>query len=88
MCNYWLHVIICKFCTDGLVSEFEKCKDDLKHCYSKRINQKKSTRWSSELGDPTLYVDVTVVRAKILPERFHEEHAMGFVERRDYFCHC
>ena len=66
------------------MNEFEKCKDDLKHCYCKRINQKKSTRWSSELGDPTLYVDVTVVRAKILPERFHEEHAIGFVERRDY----
>ena len=64
--------------------EFEKCKDDLKQSYHKRINQKKSTRWPSELGDPTLYVDVTVVRAKILPERFREEHAMGFVERRDY----
>ena len=62
---------------------FEKCKDDLKLCYRKRINQKKSTRWP-KLGDPTLYVDVTVVRAKILPERFREEHAMGFVERSDY----
>ena len=76
--------MICKFCTHGLISEFEKCKDDLKHCYCKRINQMKPTRWSSELGDPTLYVDVTVVRAEILPERFHEDYAMGFVERRDY----
>ena len=66
-----------------LVSEFEKCKDDLKYCYRKRINQRKSTRWPSELGDPTLYVDVTVVRAKILPQRFHEEHAMKVV-KRDY----
>ena len=66
------------------MGEFEKCKDDLKQSYHKRINQKKSTRWPSELGDPTLYVDVTVVRTKILPERFHEEHAMGFIERRDY----
>ena len=57
----------------------------MKQCYCKRItNQKKFTRWPSELYDPTLYVDVTIVRAKILPERFHEEHAMGFVERRDY----
>ena len=74
------------FCTDGLVDEFEKCKDDLKQSYRKTINQKKSTRWPSELGDPTLYVDVTVVRAKILPERFHEEHAMGFIERTGYSC--
>ena len=66
------------------MDEFEKCKDDLKQSYHKRINQKKSTRWPSELGDPTLYVDVTVVRAKILPERFHEKHAMGFVEKRNY----
>ena len=83
MYSYWLHacLLYTSFCTDGVV---EKCKDDLKHCYHKRINQKKSTRWPSELGDPILYVDVTVIRAKILPERFHEEHAMGFIERRDY----
>ena len=77
--------MLCNFFTDGLVDEFEKCKDDLKQSYHKRVNQKKSTRWP-KLGDPTLYVDVTVVRAKILPERFHEEHAMGFVEKRDYSC--
>ena len=65
------------------MSRFEKCKDDLKLCYRKRINQKKSTRWP-KLGDPTLYVDVTVIRTIILPERFREEHAMGFVERRHY----
>ena len=57
----------------------EKCKDDLKHSYCQKINQKKSTRWPSELGAPTLYVDVTVVRAKILPERFREEHAMSLL---------
>ena len=59
----------------------QKCKDDLKHCYGKRMNQKKSTRWP-KLGDPTLYVDVTIVRAKCLSERFCEEHAMGLVDRR------
>ena len=65
------------------MTELEKCKDDLKHSYLKTINQKKSTRWP-KLGAPTLYVDVTVVRAKILPKRFHEEHAMGLVNIRDY----
>ena len=65
------------------MTELEKCKDDLKHNYLKNINQKKSTRWP-KLGAPTLYVDVTVVRAKILPERFREEHAMGLIKRKDY----
>ena len=74
---------MCKFCTDGLVSEFERCKVDLKHCYCKQNNLRKSTRWPM-LGDATLYVDVTLIRAKILPERFHEEHAMSFVEQIGY----
>ena len=65
------------------MTELEKCKDDLKHNYLKNINQKKSTRWP-KLGAPTLYIDVTVVRAKILPERFREEHAMGLIKRKDY----
>ena len=63
--------------------DLQKCKEDLKHCYSKRMNQKKSTRWP-KLGDPTLYVDVTIVRAKFLSERFHEEYAMGHVDRENY----
>ena len=57
--------------------------DDLKHCYRNRINQKKSTRWP-KLADPTLYVDVTIIRAKFLSERFREDHAMGLVERRHH----
>ena len=61
------------------MSELEKCKDNLKHCYHKRINQKKSTRWP-KLGDPTLYVDVTIVRAKCLSERFREEYAMKMTQ--------
>ena len=65
------------------MTELEKCKDDLKHNYLKNMNQKKSTRWP-KLGAPTLYVNVTVVRAKILPERFCEEHAMGLIKRKDY----
>ena len=65
------------------MTELEKCKDDLKHGYLKTINQKKSTRWP-RLGAPTLYADVTVVRAKILPESFREEYAMGLVRRRGY----
>ena len=77
-------MVVCyKFCTDCLVTDLKKYKDDLKHCYRKRINQKKSTRWP-KLGDPTLYVDVTIVRAKCLSERFREEHAMGLVDGGDY----
>ena len=55
----------------------------MKHCYRKRINQKKSTRWQ-KLGDPTLYIDVTIVRAKFLSKKFCEEYAMGLVERGNY----
>ena len=60
------------------MTDLQKCKDDLKHHYGKRMNQKKSTRWP-KLGDPTLYVDVTIVRAKCLSNRFREEYAMGLV---------
>ena len=66
------------------MAELQKCKDDLKHCYRERINQKQSTRWSTLLGDPTLYVDVTIVRAKRLSKRFREEHAMGLADRGDH----
>ena len=65
------------------MTDSKKCKDDLKHCYRNRINQKKSTRWP-QLGDPTLYVDVTIVRAKCLSEKFCEERAMGLVNRGGY----
>ena len=65
------------------MTDLQKCKDDMKHCYCKRSNQKKSTRWP-KLGDPTLYVDVTIVKAKFLSERFHEEYAMGLVDRGDH----
>ena len=61
----------------------EKCKHNLKHCYCKRVNQKKSTKWPT-LGDPTLYLEVTIVRAKKLSKRFFEEHAMGFVDRSEH----
>ena len=70
-------------CIDCLVTGLKRYKDNLKHCYRKRIDQKKSTRWP-KLGDPTLYVDVTIIRAKFLSERFREEHAMGLVERSDH----
>ena len=67
-----------------IVIALEKCKDKLKHCYLKRINQKKSTRWPNQLGDPMLYLDVTIVRAKSLSKRFFEEHAMGLVDRSEH----
>ena len=76
-------LFVYNICTDCLVTDSKKCKDNLKHCYCKRINQKKSTRWP-KLGDPTLYVDVTIVRAMCLSERICEEHAMGLVDRGDY----
>ena len=66
------------------MTDLEKCKDYLRQYYDKRLAQ--DTRWPSELGGPTLYVDVTVVRAKILPERFCEDYAMGLVNRRRYSC--
>ena len=65
------------------MTDLIKYKDDLKQCYRNRINQKKSTRWP-KLGDPTLYVDVTIVRAKVLSKRFREERAMGHVDRGNY----
>ena len=71
-------------CIDCLVTGLKRYKDNLKHCYRKRIDQKKSTRWPAKLGDPTLYVDVTIIRAKFLSERFREEHAMGLVKRSDH----
>ena len=66
-----------------LVTEFEKCKEGLKHSYLKRINQKKSTKWP-RLGDPTLYVDITIARAAFLPARLNEKHNMGLVGGRDH----
>ena len=36
------------------------------------------------MADPTLYVDVTIVKAKFLSQRFREEHAMRLVERGDH----
>ena len=64
-------------------SELEKCRDDLKHCYCKR-NQQKSTIWPNKLGDCKFYIDVIVARANILPGRLYDQHAMSFVDDRDF----
>ena len=72
--------------------QLKKCEDNLKHYYLKRLNQKLSTRWP-KLGDPTLYLDVTIVRAQCLPKRkqkdvsqvlesFCEEYAMGLLDKK------
>ena len=56
----------------------------------KRVSQRQSTRWP-KLGDPTLYMDVTIIRAQYLCcktkkdvlqrlERRCEEHTMGLVD--------
>ena len=66
------------------MTDLEKCKDDLRQYYDKRLVQ--DTRWPSELGGPTFYVDVTVVKTNILPERFREDYAMGLINRRGYSC--
>ena len=66
------------------MTELEKCRNDLRQHYCKGINQKKSTRWPNKLGDSALYVDVIVSRAKILPERLYDDHAMSFDNDRVY----
>ena len=60
---------------------------NLKHYYLKRMNQKRCTRWP-QLGDPTLYLDVTITRATYSyqmkdMERYCEEYAMGLVDNED-----
>ena len=64
-----------------------KCNKNLKHYYLKRMNQKRCTRWP-QLGDPTLYLDVTITRATYSyqmkdMERYCEEYAMGLVDNED-----
>jgi len=57
------------------------------------MDQRKATRWP-QLGDPTLYLDVTITRAKysyqkkkkdvsLIMERYCEQHAMGLVDNQD-----
>ena len=67
-----------------MTNNTEKCKGNLKACYLNRINQKKSTQWSNELGASTHYADVTLIRAKILHERFHEVQAMGLAKKNNH----
>ena len=77
---------------DNVTLQLKKCEDNLKHYYLKRLNQKLSTRWP-KLGDPTLYLDVTIVRAQCLPrikqkdmsqvlESFCEEYSMGLLGKK------
>jgi len=57
------------------------------------MDQRIATRWP-QLGDPTLYLDVTITRAKysyqkmekdvsLRMERYCEPHAMGLVDNQD-----
>ena len=61
-------------------SAIEKSRINLKHSYKKKIDQIISTKWKN-LGNPSLHVEVTIVKAKFLLEGFHEKYAMGLVER-------
>lgn len=70
--------------TGDLSRTLKKCEDNLKHFYLHKVNKKQSTRWPT-LGDPSLYIDVTIIRTprrmdKDRPqgmERLYEEHTMG-----------
>ena len=75
---------------DDLSPELRRSKKNLKHYYMKRVNQRQSTRWP-KLGDPTLYMDVTIIRAQYLCcktkkdvlerlERHCKKHVMGLVD--------
>lgn len=52
-----------------------KCLEHLKAVY---LNRKgvESTRWP-KLGDPSIYIDVTIVKARRVTDTMREEHAMG-----------
>ena len=81
-------IIIMSFVSS--LDDLRRCKKNLKHYYMKRVSQRQSTRWP-KLGDPTLYMDVTIIRAQYLfcktkkdvlerLERRCEEHIMGLVD--------
>ena len=52
-----------------------RCLEHLKAVY---VNRKgvENTRWP-KLGDPTIYIDVTIVKARRVTDTVREEHAMG-----------
>ena len=88
------HFILCLY-TGDLSPDLKKCRENLKCYYLDRVNKKQSTRWP-RLGDPSLYIDVTIIRAQYSSsrmdndsmERFNEEYAMGLLDNRvdlDYF---
>ena len=57
-----------------------KCLQHLKAVY---INRKgvESTRWP-KLGDPSIYIDVTIVKARRVTDTMCQEHAMGLANGR------
>ena len=83
----------CCFHTDHLSPNLKRSKDNLKHYYLNRMDQTRATRWP-QLGDPTLYLDVTITRAKysyqkmekdvsLRMKRYCEQRAMGLVNNQE-----
>ena len=74
-------------CTDDL----QQYKEGLKRYYLDKLNikQSKSSRWP-RLGDPSLYIEVTIAKAQYSSgrmgkdasemEKFYEEHAMDLLD--------
>ena len=52
-----------------------RCLQHLRAVYLKRIGVE-STRWP-KLGDPSIYIDVSIARARRVTDTIREEHAMG-----------
>ena len=79
---YYLH-------PDDLSPGLKKCKENLKGYYLDKVNKKESTRWN-RLGDPSIYIDVTIIRLQYScsrmddnsKEKFCEEYAMGLLDNR------
>ena len=72
-------------CTDDL----QQYKEGLKRYYLNKLRQSESSRWP-RLGDPSLYIEVTIAKAQYSSgrmgkdasemEKFYEEHAMGLLD--------
>ena len=68
----------------------KKCKENLKYYYLNKMYKKQSTRWPRLNRNPSLYIDVTIIRAQYSSsrmdndsmERLHEEYAMGLLDNR------
>ena len=72
--------------TDYLNPSLKKCGENLKRYYLDKVNKKQSTKWK-RLGDPSIYIDVTIIRVqyscgRMDDEKFCEEYSMGMLDNR------